>query len=153
MKELLTSRTLLQFLLASANGTKSRLRITFGAAKLANAFHHFATPRIKELSTLLAQRTLPNNPAFHAEATHFWHREHFPTIPHFTQKRSTATFESICRFLAICFVFLAVFFPQLTKHLLILLALRRDDRKERILRANHEPAFARLRSFEQSLID
>ena len=30
-----------------------------------------------------------------------WHREHFPTIPHFTQKRSTATFESICRFLAI----------------------------------------------------
>ena len=68
MKELLTSRTLLQFLLASANGTKSRLRITFGAAKLANAFHHFATPRIKELSTLLAQRTLSNNPAFHAEA-------------------------------------------------------------------------------------
>ena len=68
MKELLTPRTLLQFLLASANGTKSRLRITFGAAKLADAFHHFATPRIKELSTLLAQRTLPNNPAFHAEA-------------------------------------------------------------------------------------
>ena len=68
MKELLASRTLPQFLLASANGTKSRLRITLGAAKLANALHHFATPRIKELSTLLALSAFPNNPAFHAEA-------------------------------------------------------------------------------------